>query len=125
MLKKFALCFVLMLFASTAMAASVTLAWDPVAAGTWGKVRIYEKSGTTYTLITEVEGNLNQATFEAVPGVHNYVARSYSAPWESADSNVVTSPAVPSTPTGLKFFKIILAAIGAIGLLIWGLHKQK
>jgi hypothetical protein len=113
-----------MLFASAAMAASVTLGWDAVAAGTWGKVRIYEKSGTTYTLITEVEGNLNQATFEAVPGVHNYVARSYSAPWESADSNVVTSPAVPAAPTNLKFLKIVLAALGALSLGLWKLFRR-
>jgi hypothetical protein len=125
MRKKFALCFVLMLFASAAVAASVTLEWDAVPAGTWEKVRIYEKTGSASVLITEVDGNLTQATFEAVPGIHNYVARGYKAPWESADSNTVTSPAVPAAPTNLKFLKIILAGLGALGLVLWKLTRRK
>lgn len=97
----------LMLFASLATAADVTLAWDPAPADqTWDLVRIYEKNGDgtggiLYEMKAEVPGTQTQATIANVtPGVHIYVARSVAQPWgESSDSNEAKTP-LSATPPG-------------------------
>ena len=53
----------LLLMAASTWAATLTLAWDPMPPDqNWTKVRLYEKSGTTYTLLIEVAGTGTQAT---------------------------------------------------------------
>lgn len=103
MLRKIPMVLVLLmlLLPAIARAADVKLIWDP---GTnWESVRIYEKTGTSYVKVGEVAGNLNQITISGVvPGIHTYIARSFVSPWESADSNQASTPAVPAAPSGVK-----------------------
>jgi hypothetical protein len=110
-MKRLLLITALMLLAVPAMAADVTFAWDS-STQPWEKVRIYERTGTvapfTYTQKVEVAGNLTTATVTGVtPGVHYYIARSYIAPWESADSNVVNTGNVPNAPGNVRITIVI------------------
>jgi len=70
----------------------------------WQAVRIYEISGTIYTKVAEVAGNVTTASLQNfTPGKHVYVARSFDGTWESADSNQVSTPPIPAVPANLKF----------------------
>lgn len=81
---------------------SVTLTWDPMPAGqTWKAIRIYEVNGTTYTQVAEVGPDQTSVRINAVPGRHDYVARSVDG-WESDDSNVASTPAKPNSPGNTK-----------------------
>ncbi len=90
----------LLLMAASTYAATLTFAWDPMPADqNWTKVRLYEKSDMTYTLLIEVAGTATQATvINVAPGAHSFVARSFDGAWESGDSNVVVTGPVPSAP---------------------------
>jgi hypothetical protein len=82
-------------------AQTVTLRWDanPIVSS-WTEVRIYEIVGTQYIRVATVPGDQTQAVIVGViPGVHTYIARSFSV-WESIDSNTVATPGFPGAPTG-------------------------
>ncbi len=106
-MKPYIIIFCLMLLSASAMAADLTFQWDKWATGaTWDKIRIYEVTTGTSVKVGEVLGNVT--TFE-LKGVdiskqRSYIARSYNAAVnvESANSNVVQTPALPSAPGGLK-----------------------
>jgi hypothetical protein len=103
----------LLLCATQAFAADVTLKWDPMPAGqAWEKVRIYEMVGTAYSLKAEVAGSATQATIANVPiGTHVYIARAYQATLESPDSNTASKSFGPSSPMNF----VIVASIGPNG----------
>jgi hypothetical protein len=122
----FAAAIVLLVAAST-YAATLTFAWDPMPPDqNWTKVRLYEKSGTTYTLLEEVDGTETQATVpNVIPGAHSFVARSFDGIWESGDSNVVTTGPVPNPPGNFKILSIILASVGALGAILFVIFRKK
>ncbi len=92
------------LFASSALAADITLAWDAMPAGqSWTAVRAYEIVGTEYVRVGEVAGNITTLKLSNVaPGKHTYVVRSTNGQWESADSNQASTLPQPGSPGGLK-----------------------
>jgi hypothetical protein len=102
-MKRFLLLFLL---PALACAADVKLAWD---AGDWPSdtiVRIYETTSATPVMVAESAPMATQVTIPNVtPGVHKYIARAYSPTWkiESADSNEVATPPVPSVPANLRY----------------------
>ena len=107
-------------------AATLTFQWDPMPAGqNWSKVRLYEKSGTVYTLLAEVAVPATQVVATIVPGAHAFVVRSYDGTWESADSNTVTTGPVPAAPSNLRQLAAILASLGGLGLLVWLIRKYR
>jgi hypothetical protein len=111
---------VCLLMAASTYAATLTFAWDPKPADqNWTKVRLYEKSSTTYTLLIEVAGTAIQATVANVtPGAHSFVARSFDGTWESGDSNVVVTSPVPNPPGNFKILTVVLASVGALATLL-------
>jgi hypothetical protein len=117
----------LMLMSASTYAATLTFAWDPKPADqNWTKVRLYEKSGTTYTLLIEAAGTATQATVTNVtPGAHSFVARSFDGTWESGDSNVVVTGPVPNPPGNFKILTVVLASAGALAAVMLTLLHRK
>ena len=117
----------MLMIAASTYAASLTFAWDPKPADqNWTKVRLYEKSGTTYILLVEVAGTATQATVSNVmPGAHSFVARSFDGTWESGDSNVVTTGAVPNPPGNFKILSVVLASVGALAAILLMIVRKK
>jgi hypothetical protein len=118
---------IFLFMAASSFAATLTFAWDPKPADqNWSKVRLYEKSGTTYTLLIEVAGTATQATVTNVaPGAHSFVARSFDGTWESGDSNVVVTGPVPNPPGNFKILTVILASAGALAVVFLMLFRKK
>lgn len=118
---------VLLLMAASTYAATLTLSWDPKPADqNWTKVRLYEKSGTTYMLLVEVAGTATQATVTNVtPGAHSFVARSFDETWESGDSNVVVTGPVPNPPGNFKILSVVLATVGGLAALLLLVFRKK
>jgi hypothetical protein len=108
-------------------AATLTFVWDPKPADqNWAKVRLYEKSGTIYTLLIEVAGAATQATVTNVtPGAHSFVVRSFDGTWESGDSNVVVTGPVPNPPGNFKILSVVLASAGALAMVLLGIFRRK
>lgn len=117
----------ILLMAASTYAATLTFAWDPKPADqNWTKVRLYEKSGTTYTLLIEVAGTATQATVTSIaPGAHSFVARSFDGTWESGDSNVVTTGPVPNPPGNFKILTLVLASAGALAAILLAIFRRK
>jgi hypothetical protein len=119
---------ILLMAASTyAATATLTFAWDPKPADqNWTKVRLYEKSGTTYTLLVEVAGTAIQATATGItPGAHSFIVRSFDGTWESGDSNVVATGPVPNPPGNFKMLSVVLASAGALALILLAFLRRK
>jgi hypothetical protein len=117
----------LLLMAAPTYAATLTFAWDPKPADqNWTKVRLYEKSGTTYTLLIEVAGTATQATVTSItPGAHSFVARSFDGTWESADSNTVVTGLVPNPPGNIKILSVVLASVGVLAAMLLMIFRKK
>jgi hypothetical protein len=110
-----------MLMPAVALAASVTLVWDPSVSGpepTSYRIYMWNDSIEVH-MVSEVPGTTLQATINDIePGVYYFVARSYAVPWgESGNSNVVITSAPAGAPTNLRF-GMIVAALGPIGLIL-------
>ena len=118
---------VLLLMAASTYAANLIFAWDPMPADqNWKKVRLYEKSGTVYILLVEVDGTATQATVTNVtPGAHSFVARSFDGTWESGDSNVVVTGSVPNPPGNFKILSVVLASISALAAILLMIIRRK
>lgn len=118
---------ILLLMAISAYVATLTFAWDSKPADqNWTKVRLYEKSGTTYTLLIEVAGTATQAMVTNVtPGGHSFVARSFDGTWESGDSNVVVTGPVPNPPGTFIILSVALASIGALATLLFMVLRRR
>lgn len=118
---------VVLIMAAAACAATLTFEWDPMPVGqNWTKVRLYEKSGTTYTLLIEVDGTATQATATNVtPGVHSFVARSFDGTWESGDSNVVVTGSVPNPLGNFKILTLVIASAGALAAILLAIFRRK
>ena len=118
---------VILLAAASTYAATLTFTWDPMPAGQdWTKVRLYEKSGTTYTLLTEVAGTATQATVtNVIPGAHSFVARSFDGTWESGDSSAVITGPVPNPPGNFKILSVFLASVGALAAVLLMIFRRK
>jgi hypothetical protein len=93
------LLFVFLSMSGVSCAATLTLAWDANTDDSpWTYVRIYEKVGTGYNMVSEVSGNLTTAVLTGVAwGSHTYIARAVGvdvtgAQLESPDSNSVVTP---------------------------------
>jgi hypothetical protein len=117
----------ILLMAASTYAATLTFAWDPKPVDqNWTKVRLYEKSGTAYTLLIEVAGTSTQATVTNItPGSHSFVARSFDGTWESGDSNVVVTGPVPNPPGNFKILTVVLASVGAFAVILLAIFRKK
>ena len=87
---------------ATLLAASVTATWGTIPGETWDKVRLYRKTGTTYTLLAEVEGTQTNWVGTVQAGTVTFVARSVVGTNESVNSNEVTVDLKPAPPSTLK-----------------------
>lgn len=83
------------------LAATVKLVWGRSSTETWDKVRLYRKTGTTYTLVAEVDGATTNWTGAVPAGVVTFIARSVVGTLESEDSNPVTAELRPDPPVNL------------------------
>ena len=118
---------VILLAAASTYAATLTFSWDPKPSDqNWTNVRLYEKSGTTYTLLIEVAGTATQATvMNVLPGAHSFVARSFDGTWESGDSNVIVTGPVPNPPGNLKILSVVLASAGVLAAMLLVIFRRK
>jgi hypothetical protein len=98
----------LFIFSATACGADLTFTWEPAVGEVWTFVRIYEKTGSTYTQVAQVDGTLTTVTVPGVSwGPHDYIARSVGvlttgAELESPDSNTASTVVTPTSPKTLK-----------------------
>ena len=105
----------LLLLAGIASAADLNFEWDPMPAGqAWELVRIYEIVDGSYNLVAEAPGDQTTATVtDVAPGNHVYIARSFQATLESADSNQVSQDIEPSAPN-LRIIAVYIAEDGTV-----------
>jgi hypothetical protein len=110
----------LLLSSCLAFAAPVNVTWDaPVGSETPQGYNLYQIDQVTgaYSKVNQVL--ITGITFtipDAQPG-QRYVLRSYIAPWESGDSNILIVPNVPIPPTGFKF--VVLTIEGSTDMVVW------
>lgn len=96
----------LLALAVCAHAADVTLKWDANTEADLAGYRVYQGSGSNPTTFTRVQQVA--ATTATIKGLdnssHSFVVTAYNtAGMESAYSNIVTIPAAPVAPNGLKW----------------------
>ena len=100
-----------------AHAADVKLQWDPNTESDLAGYRLYQKADSAVPPFTKVQEIPKGTTTASVPGLdssHSYsfaVTAYNSAGLESAYSNIVTIPAAPLPPNGLKW-SLTLTVIG-------------
>ena len=98
----------LLALAFTAHAADVTLQWDANTESDLAGYRVYQGSGSapaTFTKVQEITAPTTSATIKGLDNTsHSFAVTAYNtAGLESAYSNIVTIPAAPLAPVGLKW----------------------
>ena len=98
----------LLALAFTADAADVTLTWDANTESDLAGYRVYQGSGTdptTFTRVQEITAPTTSATIKGLDNTsHSFAVTAYTtAGLESSYSNIVTIPASPLAPAGLKW----------------------
>ena len=99
----------LLTIAVCAHAADVTLTWDPNTEADLAGYRLYQKQDSAvppFTWVQEIPKGTETTTVLNLDGTHSYsfaVTAYNTAGMESAYSNVVTIPAAPLAPAGLKW----------------------
>ena len=98
-----------LLVAGPAFAADVTLNWDPNTEADLAGSRLYQKADSATPPFVKVQKIPKGTTTASVTGLdpaHSYsfaVTAYNTAGMESAYSNIVTIPAAPLAPAGLKW----------------------
>lgn len=98
-----------LLVAGPALAADVTLTWDPNTETGLAGYRLYQKADSAvppFTKVQEIQKGTTTASVTGLDPAHSYsfaVTAYNSAGLESAYSNIVTIPAAPIAPAGLKW----------------------
>jgi hypothetical protein len=88
---------------------TITLGWDAMPAGQqWASVRIYDISLVPEVIVAEAQCSVGppincptQVAFTMTKAAHVWVARAWDGYWESGDSNSVSVPGPPVTPSNL------------------------
>ena len=98
----------LLALAFTAYAADVTLQWDANTESDLAGYRVYQGNGGdlgTFTRVQEIAAPTTSATIKGLDSAsHSFAVTAYNtAGMESAYSNIVTIPAAPMAPAGLKW----------------------
>ena len=99
----------LLALAFTAHAADVTLTWDANTESDLAGYRVYQKADSAtppFTRVQEIPKGTQAASVTGLDPTHSYsfaVTAYNTAGMESDYSNVVTIPAAPLTPAGLKW----------------------
>ena len=98
----------LLALAFTAHASDVTLQWDANTEADLAGYRVYQGSGSapaTFTKVQEITAPTTSATIKGLDSAsHSFAVTAYNtAGLESAYSNIVTIPATPVAPAGLKW----------------------
>ena len=99
----------LLALAFTAYAADVTLNWDPNTEADLAGYRLYQKADSAtppFVKVQEISKGTTTASVTGLDPTHSYsfaVTAYNTAGLESAYSNVVTVPAAPIAPGGLKW----------------------
>ena len=92
-----------------ANAADVTLTWDANAETDLAGYRVYQKQDSAvppFTRVQEIPKGTTTASVTGLDSTHSYsfaVTAYNTAGMESAYSNIVTIPAAPIAPAGLKW----------------------
>ena len=98
----------LLALAFTAYAADVTLQWDANTESDLAGYRVYQGNGGdlgTFTRVQEIAAPTTSATIKGLDNTsHSFAVTAYNtAGMESAYSNIVTIPAAPIAPGGLRW----------------------
>lgn len=98
----------LLTLAFTAHAADVALTWDANTETDLAGYRVYQGSGSapaTFTKVQEITAPTTSATIKGLDNTsHSFAVTAYNtAGLESSYSNVVTIPATPIAPAGLRW----------------------
>ena len=99
----------LLALAVCAHAADVKLQWDPNTESDLAGYRLYQKADSAvppFTKVQEIQKGTTTASVTGLDPAHSYsfaVTAYNTAGLESAYSNVVTIPAAPIAPGGLKW----------------------
>ena len=99
----------LLALAVCAHAADVTLTWDPNTEADLAGYRLYQKADSAtppFVKVQEIQKGTTTASVTGLDSSHSYsfaVTAYNTAGMESAYSNVVTIPAAPIAPAGLKW----------------------
>lgn len=82
----------------------ISLAWDHSTGVP--EYRIYEQTGTTWTIVKSIIGTPVAPTTAVISNVtataHTYRVTAFNAPWESVPSNILTIAGPPPAPTGFR-----------------------
>lgn len=97
---------ILLALAVCASAADIALTWDANTETDLAGYRVYQGTGSNPATFTKIQETV--ATTATIKGLdntaHSFAVTAYNtAGMESAYSNVVTIPAVPAIPGGLKW----------------------
>lgn len=108
--------FVLLALTLPALAVDLTFRWDAMPTGqNWTNVRLYQVSGTTYTLKGTAAGNATTLTITGFgPGSYTFIARSVVGSLESVDSNTASKDIVPDTPGNFRIVAVEIAPDGTV-----------
>ena len=99
----------LLVLSVCANAADVTLTWDPNTETDLAGYRVYQKQDSAvspFTRVQEIPKGTETTTVLNLDSTHSYsfaVTAYNTAGLESAYSNIVTIPAAPIAPNGLKW----------------------
>lgn len=99
----------LLTIAVCAYAADVTLTWDPNTESDLAGYRLYQKADSAtppFVKVQEIPKGTTTASVTGLDPTHSYsfaVTAYNTAGLESAYSNIVTIPAAPAIPGGLKW----------------------
>ena len=97
-----------LLIAGPAFATDITLQWDANTETDLAGYRVYQGNGgdlATFTRVQEIAAPTTSATIKGLDNTsHSFAVTAYNtAGMESAYSNIVTIPAAPIAPGGLKW----------------------
>lgn len=98
-----------LLIAGPALAADVKLQWDPNTESDLAGYRLYQNQDSValpFTRVQDIPKGTTTATVTGLDSAHSYsfaVTAYNTAGMESAYSNIVTIPASPIAPNGLKW----------------------
>jgi hypothetical protein len=110
--------FLLLLLAVAApslQAATIPLIWDSVTDATVTELRVYELTGSGRTLLATLPRTAtNYDILNRTPAQYRFTVVAYNGFWESADFDVISTPAPPGKVNGLKFGVILAAAFGGM-----------
>ena len=107
--------------APSLQAATIPLNWDSVTDATVTEIRVYELTQSGRTLLATLPRTATTFNVEnKSPAQYRFTVVGFNGFWESADYDVISTPAPPAKINGLRFGTIIAAAFGGIAFVALG-----